>query len=196
MPVSQLAQLIQTLRYLPGVGPRSAERLAYYLLQHRERSLHLAQTLASALNTIQTCETCHHYTESIRCEHCRNPQRDKSLLCIVESPHDLLAIEQSQAYQGQYYVLHGKISPLDGIGPQELKLHQLVDRVQQANLSEIIFALSPTVEGQTTLHCIQSLLSPFPLRLSQLAQGIPQGSDLSALDSYTISNALTHRSAI
>ncbi|MCX7115673.1 MAG: recombination mediator RecR [Gammaproteobacteria bacterium] len=191
-----LSQLIYALRALPGVGPRSAERLAYHLLQTRERSHHLADTLKQTLDTIQQCTRCNTYTETPRCQRCIDSTRDHTLLCITETPLDLLAIEQSGAYKGHYYVLMGKISPLDGIGPAELGLHRLAQRVQEDAIHEVIFALSPTVEGQTTLHCIQSLLEPLNIELSQLAHGIPLGGELALLDGFTISSALQHRAKI
>lgn len=193
---SILTELIQALRYLPGVGPRSAERLAYHLLQARERGLHLADILHQALHTIQQCENCNHYTEHPRCALCLDTNRDHTVLCVVETPSDLLAIEQSGAYQGGYFVLMGKISPLEGIGPEDLKLPRLVERIQQDKITEVILALSPTVEGQTTLHCIQSLLHSTNVQLSQLAQGIPQGGELAFLDGFTIGNALRNRAPI
>lgn len=191
-----LSQLIYALRALPGVGPRSAERLAYHLLHSREQSLSLAEIIKQTLNTLQACEQCQTYTETSVCQHCANPKRDSTLLCIVETPLDLLAIEQSGAYQGNYFVLMGKISPLEGIGPSELGLDKLVRRIQTADIKEIIFALSPTVEGQTTLHCIQTLLQSFSLQFSQLARGIPLGSELALLDSFTISSAMVNRSLL
>lgn len=193
---SVLIELIQALRYLPGVGPRSAERLAYHLLQTRQRGLHLADVLSQALQTLKNCDRCNHYTEYPLCHRCTEPNRDRSLLCVVETPSDLLAIEQSGAYEGDYFVLMGKISPLDGIGPDDLNLPRLLKRIQQDAVSEVILALSPTVEGQTTLHCLQNLLRPLGVQISQLAQGIPQGGELAFLDGFTIGNALRNRSLL
>src|SRR3990167_1785763 len=188
-----LEQLIKALRYLPGVGPRSAERLAYYLLQSKERSQYLAHTLQNALDKIQQCSLCNHYSQETICPRCSDNKRNKQLLCIVETPQDLLAIEQSSAYKGLFYVLMGRISPLDGIGPDELNLAKLLKIMQQNSITEVILALSPTVEGQTTSHYLQALLAPLKLKLTQLAQGIPLGSDLASLDSITIANAISNR---
>jgi recombination protein RecR len=195
-PPDILTQLIQALRYLPGVGPRSAERLAYHLLQSRERTQHLTHTLEQALTFIQHCERCNHYTQHQTCLRCLDKKRDSTILCVVEHPQDLLAIEQSAAYTGQFYVLMGRISPLDGIGPEELKLSKLQQRVIEEEISEVILALSPSVEGQTTLNCIQTMLSRCSVKLSQLAQGIPLGGELSSLDGFTIASALRNRSFI
>lgn len=191
-----LHQLIQALRYLPGVGPRSAERLAYHLLQSRERTQHLTHTLQQALTSIRHCERCNHYTENHICLRCSDKKRDTTILCVVEHPQDLLAIEQCAAYTGHFYVLMGRISPLDGIGPEELKLSKLHQRVIEEGISEVILALSPSVEGQTTLNCIQTLLQHCPIKLSQLAQGIPLGGELASLDGFTIASALRNRSLL
>ena len=188
-----LDQLIKALRYLPGVGPRSAERLAYYLLQSKEHSYHLAHILQAALDNIKQCNLCNHYSQTLNCARCTDPKRDRSLLCVVETPQDLLAIEQSSAYKGVFYVLMGRISPLDGIGPDELHLEKLLNLIKQSSINEVILALSPTVEGQTTLHYLQSLLTPLNVNLSQLAQGIPLGSDLASLDGLTLASAISNR---
>lgn len=188
-----LEQLVQALRYLPGVGPRSAERLAYHLLQSKEHSKHLALTLQDALDNIKQCNLCNHYTQDEICIRCSDHKRDKLLLCIVETPQDLLAIEQSSVYKGLFYVLMGRLSPLDGIGPSELAIDKLLHVIQQNSVEEVILALSPTVEGQTTLHYLQSILSSHVHTLSQLAQGIPLGSELAALDGLTLASAISNR---
>lgn len=188
-----LDQLIQCLRYLPGVGPRSAERLAFHLLKSRARSQYFADVLNQALTHIHQCDRCNHYTQPHVCTRCMDKTRDPHLLCIVEQPHDLLAIEQSEGYTGSFYVLMGRISPLDGMGPDELNLTKLVKRVEAEQISEIILALSPTVEGQTTAHYLQTLLNHRPVRFSQLAQGIPLGGELASLDAFTIANAIRNR---
>lgn len=190
-----LHDLIDALRCLPGVGPKSAQRMAFYLLQQRrQRGLHLADCLQRAMNEIQHCNRCNNYTTEAICKLCQNPNRNSKVLCIVENPADVLAIEQSGVYQGGYYVLMGMISPLDGIGPAEIGLPRLKELVFNANIQEVILALSPSVEGQTTTHFIHELLQPFQIRMSQLARGIPTGGDLELLDSHTISNALLNRS--
>jgi recombination protein RecR len=194
-----LSNLINALRCLPGIGPKSAQRVAYHLLQHqqqRQRGLNLATCLEKAMQSIRHCATCNNYTESEQCTLCQNPRRDQSMLCVVETPADILAIEQSHAYQGKYYVLMGKISPLDGIGPDDIALSGLQQLVMQGEVKEIILALSPSVEGQTTIHFIQALLKPHAITISQLAHGIPVGGELEFLDANTISSALRNRGAL
>ncbi|WP_069683637.1 recombination mediator RecR, partial [Legionella parisiensis] len=142
-------------RCLPGVGPKSAQRMVFHLLQHqRQRGLHLASCLEQAMNNIHHCERCANYTEQKVCSLCQNPNRDSSLLCVVESPADVSAIEQSNAFQGKYFVLMGKISPLDGLGPEDIGLPRLKSLIIQEEIKEVILALSPSVEGQTTIHFI------------------------------------------
>lgn len=192
-----LSRLVEALRCLPGVGPKSAQRMVFQLLQHhRQRGLYLAACLEDAMRHVVHCQNCNNYTTNLICEICQNSKRDQSLLCIVEGPTDVAAIEQSGAYQGMYYVLMGKISPLDGIGPENLALPKLEQRVAQNTVREIILALSPTIEGQTTIHFIREMLTPYGVNISQLAHGIPSGGELEFLDSYTIRSALYHRAML
>ena len=192
-----LSHLVDALRCLPGVGPKSAQRMVFYLLQHqRQRGSHLAKCLEIAMRSIGHCTSCNNYTENERCLLCLNMHRDKSIVCIVETPADITAIEQTNAYQGLYYVLMGKISPLDGIGPEDIALDGLRQHIQKGNIQEVILALSPTLEGQTTIHFIQALLQPFDLKISQLAHGIPAGGELACLDANTIGSALRNRGAL
>lgn len=189
-----LSRLVDAFRCLPGIGPKSAQRMAFYLLQHqRQRGLHLAASLEDAMLNIRNCQRCNHYTTQDLCTLCRSPDRDFATLCVVESPADVAAIEQSTAYQGSYYVLMSKISPLDGIGPKEAGLPKLRELVERECTQEVILALSPTIEGQTTIHFIDELLRPLKLKLSQLAHGIPSGGELEFLDSSTIGSALRNR---
>jgi len=192
-----LLQLINALRCLPGVGPKSAQRMAYYLLNNqRNRGLHLANCLKEAMVSIRHCDRCNNHTTLPLCELCVNSQRDTNILCIVEHPIDVLAIEQSQAFNGYYYVLMGKISPMDGVGPEDIglpKLKRLFDD-ENESIKEVILALSPTIEGQTTNHFIHELLRDKQVRVSQLAHGIPSGGELEFLDGKTIGNALRNRS--
>lgn len=190
-------RLVDALRCLPGVGPKSAQRMIFYLLQHqRQRGLQLACCLEEAMKTLHPCKCCNNYTELEFCQLCQNGERDKQTLCVVEMPADLIAIEQSSAYRGSYYVLMGKISPLDGLGPEDIGLPKLYQRVVEENISEVILALSPSIEGQTTVHFIQDLLADQPVRITQLAQGIPSGSELEFLDPNTIGSALRNRAAL
>lgn len=192
-----LSRLVDALRCLPGVGPKSAQRMVFHLLQHqRQRGLHLSACLEEAMLNIRHCHRCNNYTTQELCILCSNTQRDLSKLCIVESPADLAAIEQSNAYRGHYYVLMGKISPIDGIGPEDIGLPKLQQLVRHENIQEVILALSPTIEGQTTVHFIQEVLRPHIVHISQLAHGIPSGGELEFLDSNTIGSALRNRAML
>ena len=192
-----LNRLINALRRLPGVGPKSAQRMVFHLLkQQRELGLHLASCLEMAMVNIHHCQRCNNYTEQDLCKLCQNTSRDLTTLCIVESPNDVAAIEQSNAFNGCYYVLMGKISPLDGLGPEDIGLPQLRELIIKEKIKEVILALSPTLEGQTTVHFINELLCDHAVRISQLAHGIPSGGELEFLDSNTISNALRNRATL
>ena len=192
-----LSRLVDALRCLPGVGPKSAQRMVYQLLQHhRQRGLHLAACLEEAMRHVIHCQRCNNYTTQELCSVCSKADRNTQLLCIVEGPADVAAIEQSGAYQGYYYVLMGKISPLDGIGPEQLGLSKLEQRVIKDKISEIIIALSPSVEGQTTVHFIRELFRNHAVQVTQLAHGIPSGGELEFLDGHTIGSALRNRAAI
>lgn len=192
-----LNRLVEALRCLPGVGPKSAQRMVFHLLQHqRQRGLHLASCLEQAMSNIHHCERCANYTEQKVCSLCQNPNRDSSLLCVVESPADVSAIEQSNAFQGKYFVLMGKISPLDGLGPEDIGLPRLKNLIIQEEINEVILALSPSVEGQTTIHFIHQLLRELSINITQLAHGIPSGGELEFLDGNTIGNALRNRAII
>jgi len=189
-----LSRLVDALRCLPGIGPKSAQRMVFHLLQHhRQRGLHLASCLEEAMQTITNCERCNNYTSQAQCVICDQLDRDATMLCVVEGPTDVAAIEQSTAYRGHYYVLMGRISPLDGIGPGDIGLDRLTRHIVHAGIQEVILALSPTIEGQTTIHFIQELLRPHPVRISRLAHGIPSGGELAFLDSNTIGSALRNR---
>ena len=194
--MNALSSLVDALRCLPGVGPKSAQRMAYHLLQHRHRGLHLASCLADAMKHIGHCQRCNNYTSHDLCSICQDTNRDLSMLCVVESPADVEAIEYSSAYKGCYYVLMGKISPLDGIGADNIGLPKLQKLVVNEGIKEVILALSPTIEGQTTIHFIQDLLRPFAVPISQLAHGIPTGGELEFLDSNTIGSAMRNRAAL
>lgn len=192
-----LNRLVDALRCLPGVGPKSAQRMVFHLLQYqRQRGLVLASCLEQAMNNINHCERCNNYTEQPCCTLCQNPNRDSSLLCVVENPADVSAIEQSNSFQGKYFVLMGKISPLDGLGPDDIGLPRLKSLILQEKVQEVILALSPSVEGQTTIHFIHQLLRHEPVNISQLAHGIPSGGELEFLDSNTIGSALRNRATV
>lgn len=192
-----LNRLVEALRCLPGVGPKSAQRMVFHLLQHqRKRGLHLASCLEHAMDCIRHCQRCNNYTDQDFCTLCQNPKRDSSLLCVVESPADVSAIEQSNAFQGKYFVLMGKISPLDGLGPEDIGLPRLKELIIQEGIKEVILALSPSIEGQTTVHFINQLLREESIHISQLAHGIPSGGELEFLDGNTIGSALRNRAVI
>lgn len=192
-----ITRLADALRCLPGVGPKSAQRMVYHLLQHqRQRGLHLSACLEQAMSTISHCQRCNNYTEHNLCTLCHNQARDPKILCVVESPADVVAIEQSNSFQGTYYVLMGKISPLDGLGPDEIGLPKLKELIIKEQIQEVILALSPSIEGQTTVHFIQQLLHDTPTNISQLAHGIPSGGELEFLDGSTIGNALRNRATV
>ncbi|HAT6362387.1 TPA: recombination protein RecR [Legionella pneumophila] len=197
MAMDALSRLVEALRCLPGVGPKSAQRMVFHLLQHqRQRGLHLASCLEQAMKHISHCQQCNNYTEQALCALCQNPNRDSTLLCVVESPADVSAIEQSNSFQGKYFVLMGKISPLDGLGPDDIGLPKLKELIIREKIQEVILALSPSVESQTTIHFIHQLLKSETVNISQLAHGIPSGGELEFLDGNTISSALKNRAVI
>lgn len=191
-----LVSLEKALRCLPGVGPRSASRMALHLLERdRERGLHLAASLAQALEQIEHCEKCQNLTEIQPCRICQDDTRDQQLLCVVSSPSDILAIEQSGLFQGRYHCLSGLLSPLDGLGPNEIGLSDLVMRVEREQPTECLVALASTVEGEATTHQIVSQLRSIT-RITRLAQGVPVGGELDHLDISTLSQALASRTEI
>lgn len=195
--MNALSRLVEALCCLPGVGPKSAQRMAFYLLKNqRQRALHLASCLELAMSTIIHCQQCNNYAEVSLCPLCQDSNRTSTLLCVVESPADLLAIEQSGVFQGKYFVLMGKISPLDGQGPDDIGLPKLKELVIKQRIEEVILALSPSIEGQTTAYFIHQLLSSDAVKVSQLAHGIPSGGELEFLDSNTIGSALRNRAII
>jgi recombination protein RecR len=193
-----IEQLTESLRCLPGVGPKTAQRLVYYFLKnHRKQALVLARHLEQAMNQVVQCKICNNFSSTDVCTICQNTSRDEKLLCIIEQAFDLTAIEQSQNYKGYYFILSAKISPIDGIGVQEIGLDKLKQYLINHSVEEVIIGLSPSIETQATLYYIQKLLKEFPhIKLSQLAQGVPSGGDIQSLDPLTISTALKYRSRI
>ena len=191
-----LVSLEKALRCLPGVGPRSSSRMALHLLERdRGRGLHLAATLTQALEQIEHCEKCQNLTEIQPCRICQDDTRDQQLLCVVSSPSDILAIEQSGLFQGRYHCLSGLLNPLDGLGPNEIGLSDLVMRVEREQPTECLVALASTVEGEATTHQIVSQLRSIT-RITRLAQGVPVGGELDHLDISTLSQALASRTEI
>ena len=191
---SSLEELIASLRCLPGVGPKSAQRMAYHLLQRDKPGAHrLASALALALERIRHCEKCNSYAEEPVCELCRSPRRDPTLLCVVETPGDLLMMEQAQCYDGLYFVLMGALSPLDGVGPREIHLDRLVKRATDGVVREAILATNFTVEGEATAHYVGELLRAKGLKASRIARGLPVGGELEHVDSGTLAQAVMER---
>jgi recombination protein RecR len=192
-----LKQLIGALQCLPGVGTKSAQRMAFHLLhKDREGASHLAVSLEQASRRIRHCELCRMLTEDRLCTLCSSDRRDGSLLCVVEMPADVIAIEQSAAYRGRYFVLMGHMSPLDGVGPQELGLDLLERRLKEEDISEVVLATSVTVEGDATAHLVASLAARHGRKASRIAYGVPMGGELEFIDSGTLSRALSGRREI
>lgn len=193
-PLSSLDELAAALRCLPGVGPKAAQRMALHLLQHdREGAVRLAQALSTAAQAVRHCERCNTFTEDTLCALCRSSKRDPALLCVVETPADLLMVEQSHAYSGLYFVLMGRLSPLDGIGPKEIRLDRLLKRAADGVVAEVVLATNFTNEGEATAHYIGELLSTRGLKVSRLARGVPVGGELEYVDSGTLAQALRER---
>ena len=192
-----LDQLIEALRCLPGVGPKSAQRMALHLLERdRDGGRHLSSVLGVAMERIGRCGMCRNLTERDVCQICSNSQRDRSLLCVVESPSDVMAIEQATGYSGLYFVLLGRLSPLDGIGPEELGLDQMADRLSQDPPAELIIATNPTVEGEATAFYLQRMAQKNGIAVSRIAHGVPLGGELEFTDKSTIAHAFTSRQAV
>ncbi|PZP65060.1 MAG: recombination protein RecR [Azospira oryzae] len=191
---SSLEALVQALRCLPGVGPKSAQRMAYHLLQRdRLGAGRLAEALKQALERIRHCERCNNFSEEPVCELCRSPRRDPTLLAVVETPADLLMMEQAQCYLGLYFVLMGRLSPLDGIGPREIRLDRLLKRAQDGVVREVILATNFTVEGEATAHYIGELLRTHGLKVTRIARGLPVGGELEHVDAGTLAQAVRER---
>ena len=187
-------ELIESLRCLPGVGSKSAQRMALSLLEgSRAGASRLSASIADAVENISLCKSCRTYSESEECDLCKDSERDASLLCVVESPADLLAIEQSHHFNGLYFVLSGSLSPLDGRGPHEIGIPNLVDRVESLGVKEIILATNPTIEGEATAHYIADVLTGKGVLMTRLAHGIPLGGSLGYVDVGTLSHAFSGR---
>ncbi len=191
---SSLDALIEALRCFPGVGPKSAQRMAYYLMQHdRPGAKRLADALETALAAVRHCRRCNTFTESEICARCVSPKRDTSLLCVVETPIDMNMMEQTHAYSGLYYVLMGRVSPLDGIGPSELHLERLLARASDEEVTEVIIATNYTNEGEVTAHYLAEMLGQRGIKVSRIARGVPVGGELEHVDAGTLAQALRER---
>lgn len=197
MPASLLERLIEALRVLPGVGPKSAQRMAYHLLERdREGGLRMAEVLQEAMRHIRHCAQCRDFTESEVCAICGSPSRERALLCVVETPADRLAIETATGYRGLYFVLQGRLSPLDGMGPRQLGLDRLAERLAQGEVQEMIIATNPTVEGEATAHYLAQLARQAGVRPSRLAHGLPLGGELEYVDRGTLAHAFGSRAEV
>ncbi|MCK9282889.1 MAG: recombination mediator RecR [Rhodocyclaceae bacterium] len=189
-----LDALIEALRCLPGVGPKSAQRMAYHLLQHDPRGAErLSAALSTALDRLCHCSRCNNFAESEVCERCASPKRDAALLCVVEMPADLNIMEQTHAYNGLYYVLMGRLSPLDGIGPRELAFDRLLARAGDGVVREVILATNFTNEGEATAHYLSEMLHARGIKVSRIARGVPVGGELEYVDAATVAQALIER---
>ncbi len=191
---STLDELIEALRCLPGVGPKSAQRMTYFLLQHeRKGAARLSAALGNALSQIQHCQKCNSFTEDAVCALCASPNRDATTLCVIEMPADLMMMEQTQVYRGLYFVLMGRLSPLDGIGPREIHLDRLVRRATDGVVREVILATNFTVEGEATAHYVGEALRARGLKVTRIARGLPVGGELEHVDSGTLAQAVLER---
>ncbi len=189
-----LTELIDSLKLLPGVGQKSAQRMALHLLKvEQDKSIKLGQVICKAVENIKHCRQCRNYTEAQICEICNSTNRKSTQMCIVETPTDLMAIENGTTYNGIYFVLMGKLSPLDGIGPEQLGLDKLEERLQSGDLEEVILATSSTMEGEVTAHVIAEMVKKNGLKTTRLAQGVPVGGELEYLDLNTLSQAFETR---
>ena len=194
---SSLESLIEALRCLPGIGPKSAQRMAYYLMQRdRQGAQRLADALQLALGALRHCEKCNTFTEAEICDRCSSTKRDASLLCVVETPIDMNMMEQTHAYSGLYYVLMGRVSPLDGIGPRELRLERLLNRACDGVVQEVILATNFTNEGEVTAHYLTEMLNSRGVRVSRIARGVPVGGELEYVDPGTLAQAMRERRSL
>jgi recombination protein RecR len=189
-----LARLIQECKRLPGIGQKSAQRIAFHLLRvPREEAEALAQAVLDIKDKLGICNQCQNISDGELCVYCRDPQRDAKHICVVEEPHNILPVETTRTFHGLYHVLHGAISPLRGIGPEQLRIKGLIDRLQKGGVEEVIIATNPTVEGEATAVYLSRLLKPLGPRVTRIAMGIPVGSDLEFADEVTMSRSLENR---
>lgn len=189
-----LARLIEELRQLPGIGPKSAQRIGFHLLRRgREPNERLGQAVTTLLDQMRLCSSCNAFTDAETCATCSDPGRSDRVICVVEEPHNLLAVERTRDFRGRYHVLHGSLAPLQGVGPEELKIAGLLERVRGGGVEEVILATSPTVEGEATAVYLARLLKPLGVKVTRIAMGVPVGADLEWADEVTMSKALEGR---
>ncbi len=192
-----VARLIEELHKLPGIGPKTAQRLAYHLLRSpKEYAQSLAEAIIAVKERVVLCSTCQNITEENPCLICRNEKRDRTQICVVEEALDILALEKAGSFKGIYHVLHGALSPLDGIGPEDLKIRELLERLKGDGITELILATNPNLEGEATAMYLHRLLSPLGVRITRLARGLPMGSDLEYADEVTLARAFEGRQEI
>ncbi len=192
-----IGQLISALKRLPGVGQKSAQRMAFYLLQHdKQGAMQISQSLASAIELVGECSQCRVLSESELCEVCNNPKRSQQQVCVVESPSDVQAFEQSTHYAGRYFVLMGHLSPLDGVGPHEIGLDIFAKQLDDGEITEVILATNPTVEGEATAHYISEMTNKRNIKTTRIAHGVPIGGELEYVNGSTLSHALDGRSVV
>ena len=189
-----VVRLIEAFSRLPGIGPKSASRLTYYLIRSQsDEAIELSEALKDLRDRIQFCSTCFNITEHSPCPICLSEERDRSAICVVEEPLDVMAVERTREYHGLYHVLHGVISPMDGVGPEDLRIRELIDRVMNGNVKEVILATNPSLEGENTAMYIQRKLSAQPIKITRLARGLPMGGDLEYADEVTLARAFEGR---
>ncbi len=195
--MSVIAELIDALRKLPGVGAKSAQRMAFHLLERdRDAAMVLSQALQRAAEKVGRCTQCRTLSEQSECEICRNSSRDVTQLCVVESPSDLHALEQATGYRGHYFVLHGRLSPIDGIGPQQLGLQSLIERLRQGVVQELIIACNPTMEGEATAHFLAEIARETGVAATRISHGVPVGGELEYTDRNTLAHAFGRRISV
>ncbi|HET6477804.1 MAG TPA: recombination mediator RecR [Dehalococcoidales bacterium] len=192
--VDVIDNLVQEFNKLPGIGPKSAQRIVYYLLRTGdEQSKLLAEAILSLKRKVTLCSTCFNVTESDPCSHCRSDKRDRSQICIVEQPQDILALEHTGIYQGLYHVLHGAISPTEGIGTEDIRIRELMNRLKDGSVKEVILATNPNLEGEQTAMYLSRLITPLGIRVTRLARGLPFGTELEYADDVTLTRAIEGR---
>ena len=198
VPTAQpVSRLIDEFHKLPGIGPKTAQRLTYHLIRMpEEEARSLAEAILAIKDKIILCSTCQNITDQDPCVFCRSSKRDRTKICVVAEPLDILPLERTGGYKGLYHVLHGVISPADGIGPDELKLHELLDRIKDGDVKEVILATNPNLEGEATAMYLQKIISPLGIKVTRLARGLPFGADLEYADEVTLTRALENRQEI
>lgn len=197
MIMSLLTDLIEKLQWLPGIGRKTAQRLAFYLQKmDKAKVQELTEAIARARNKLKECLICHNWTEHNPCEICANPGRDKDTICVVEQPSDVMVLERTSEFKGLYHILHGVISPIDNVGPDDLRIQPLIKRIESHKITEVIMATNPTTEGDVTAIYIANLLKPLGIKVTRIARGLPMGSDLDLADITTLTRALEGRREI